>query len=213
MNNNYSTKKEKERQLNAYSLKNKDGPQFDKVVLDFLKFDCTNFEMLKLEVEKLSSNQKYMGIIFAQIFNLIMNMMMYSRTGKYVVYDRATIFLSNISNLSSYPAPDKFTVDPLRAKLPVRNMEIFLNALGARNYLYYILPLNIQAQEFWLTSMTKMPQYEKYFNPIDGLFVAEAKMYAKDLNFLLEKASLTLATNTEKELIGSSIEMKKSLKI
>ncbi len=201
--------KEKQKRIKSFTPSSKVSHNL--VEFDFLKVDCDNLPQLKLEIEAIKFTKNNEACIFAHIFNLLIKIS--SPPGFGSIIDR----LFHEYNIFS-SKPSKY--DGLDLEMPasyptVQNMKIFLTQMKANVYLYDYFDFSQEVKDFWIKEVLPLPGYDKYFNPQKGVFTEESRCYIKNLDSLLEKATLgqTLASTGVDTSDNEANKKIKSLKI
>ncbi len=184
--------KSKHERLGAYDAFTKNHGM-DKLFLDnFIKLEPDKFEELEPFLSQIKPNQKYMGIVFAKIFNLILKINHMNSGGQIISYRMLDANFNPINKtVYALTGLGDHTKDLNEEnKSGEMYMKRFLRAHNCSIYLAYGNVLNQETQEFWIKNMVSLPSYEKYFSSKNGSFVSEANLYAKDFIIFLEKITL-----------------------
>ena len=191
---NYKSKRDR---LKSYDSFHKNHAT-DKLFLDnFIDFEPDTYAQLATMLYQIKPTQKYMGIIFAKIFNLILKINHMNSGGHVMSYwlidanfkpvNKTVYALTGLGVHTRH-------LDEAN-KSGYMYMRHFLAKQRCPSYFGYNNDFTHQTQEFWVNNIVSLPSYQKYFSTKNGSFVSEAELYVNDFMIFLEKINLESKCN------------------
>lgn len=161
---------------------------------EFLKCEANTLEELAVELNKITPSQKYMGLVFAKIFNLILKINHSFKGGSIISYNllnpynfkeiKSTVYALNGLDISKSDANSENVSG-------VMYMKKFLEKNNCRSYLSFNHTLSLEVEQFWVEKISTLFEYDKYFSSNNGSFTSEACLYVNSFLIFLEKLDIS----------------------